>query len=251
MAKAIAKKGPPRKSRRKRLPHSSASGRPEFAPSEEDWKRIEAAYPLLTVADRETITAIVNEYLHNERFERNAPFLDDALKWLKAAEKSATRFWKTTWGGGDSEKGDAIFYAQDYVERHIDDHGLQIPGESKWDALVSIMTNVVAALAIARREVPKEARAGFVEGETWDAMICQLSDFAEAKGFPVGASKGVDKAASSKPSPFVAFIREIQNTFPAVSRRHNASDIAIAEAISVARRKRRARRKAKSPDAAS
>jgi len=66
----------------------------------------------------------------------------------------------------------------------------------------------------------------------------------------VGASKGVDKSTSDRTSPFIGFVRELQNTLPEECRRHTQSDMAIAEAIAAARRKRRNRRKAKSATAA-
>jgi hypothetical protein len=113
------------------------------------------------------------------------------------------------------------------------------------------MTHVVAAFDRAKRELPKDAVAGHVEGQMWDNLVCQLTDFAEQRGYPVGASKGVDKLSSDKVSPFIGLMRELQNTFPVECRRHTASDMAIAEAIAAARRKRRTRRKANSTTGAS
>ncbi len=108
------------------------------------------------------------------------------------------------------------------------------------------MTHVVAAFDNAKRELPKEAIAGFVEGQMWDGLVCSLTDFAEQRGYPAGASKGANKSAKEKTSPFIGLVRELQNTFPRECRRHTASDMAIAEAIAAARRKRRAKRKANS-----
>ena len=46
-------------------------------------------------------------------------------------------------------------------------------------------------------------------------MICHLTDFAKGKGYPTAApKKGRTKPASFELSPFVAFIRELQNSFP-------------------------------------
>ena len=85
----------------------------------------------------------------------------------------------------------------------------------------------------------KEADAGFVrfvEGKSWDAMVRQLSDFAEGKGYPTGASKGANKSKSGKPSDFVAFVRELQRTFPKKYQHHMTSDDALAKAIGAARK---------------
>jgi hypothetical protein len=76
--------------------------------------------------------------------------------------------------------------------------------------------------------------------------VCRLTDYVEERGYPSGASKGVDKSASGATSEFVALVRELQRLFPEECRRHTASDPALAEGIAVARRKRRATRKNKS-----
>ena len=107
------------------------------------------------------------------------------------------------------------------------------------------MTHVVAAFAIAKRALENEARAGFVEGQLWEELVCRLTDFADQRSYPGGASKGVDKSTSGRTSPFIGLVRELQNTFPEECRRHTQSDMAIAEAIAAARRKRRNQRKAK------
>ncbi|MGI8568509.1 MAG: hypothetical protein ACR2KT_05305 [Methylocella sp.] len=240
-----SKKGPPRKSRRARLPTSFMAGCFDFEPSEEDWRRIEAAYPFLTHGDRDEISRMATEYLLFAPFESRAPFLDDSMAWLADLEKAADKFWKA----GNKrpvteEKQLAATYARCFVERNIRHWAL--PRGNEWSVLMGIMTHVVAAFDIAKRELPKEAVAGHVEGQMWDNLICQLTDFSEQRGYPLGASKGIDKSSSDEPSLFIGFVRELQQTFPAECRRHTASDMAIAEAIATARRKRRARRKAKS-----
>ena len=234
----------PRRKRKPRLHISSAEGL-TFDPSDDDWSRIDKAYPFLSEADHETITGIANEYLSLAQFELNALFRDDVVAWLEATEKSARTFLESTSG-----EGDTIFYAQNYVARRIDNpalwHELRSVGNvtlAHIEHLRTILGSAVSTFATAKSDISKKVApgfVGFVEGESWDAMICHLSDFAKGKGYPATASKGVDKVASFKTSPFVAFIRELQNTFPVELRRHSASDIAIAEAISVARRKWRA-----------
>jgi hypothetical protein len=224
------------------LPVSSAEGI-TFDPSDDDWKRIEKAYPDILEADHETITHIANEYLLRAQFEGNAPFLVDAMAWLETTEKSAKTFWGSTCGEGGSCKDDATFYAQNYVARQIDHPAFKGSDAAKWCELVTILTSVVSAFGIARRDMPKEAAVGFVEfveGESWVAMIFRLTEWAKSKGLPTSASKGANKSKSGTPSPFVVFIRELQNTFPVELRRHSHSENAIAQAISVARQKDKA-----------
>jgi hypothetical protein len=241
MTKAIVKKGPPRKSRRKRLPVSSMGAWPRFEPSESDWTRIAAAYPYFGTDDRAHISKLANEYLYWEGFERSAPFLDDAMAWLKKARKAAKAFSEAL-----DEGGDAVFYTRHYVATNMRHHLFEPEGPLDWSGLSSLMTFFRGALVQAETEIPKEARVGLVEGECWEMMVRKLTDYAESQGYPTGASKGVDKTVTPNTSDFVALVREIQNTFPPERRRHTASDVALAQAISEARRKRR---KAKSAGA--
>jgi hypothetical protein len=241
---ARAKRGNPRKSRLPRLPVSFGAGSFEFEPTEDDWRRIETAYPFLSPADRDEISRIATNYLLHAPCESSAPKMAYAMAWLDDGKKAAEAFLNAwhKWPSAD-EKAFAANYAQCLVEHHIGHRFL--PEGNEWYALFGIMTHVVAAFGFAKRELEEGARAGFVEGQEWDELVCQLTDFAEQRGYPVGASKGVDKSTSDMNSPFVGLVRELQNTFPEVCRRHTASDMAIAEAIAVARRKRRNRRKAK------
>jgi hypothetical protein len=246
----ITKRGPSRKSRRARLPTSFMAGSFDFEPSEEDWRRIEAAYPFLAPSDRDDIARMATDYLLVEPFESRAPFLDDAMAWLDKTGKAAKIFWEAAYKRpGTESKELAAIYAQGLVERNIRHRAL--PRSNEWCVLSGIMTHVVAAFDIAKRELPKDVAAGHVEGQMWDNLVCGLTDFADQRGYPFGASKGVDKSSSAKSSPFIGLVRELQNTFPAECRRHTASDMAIAEAIAAARRKSRARRKAKSAARAS
>lgn len=232
MPKERAKKGPPRKSRRKRLPISSAGGWPKFEPSESDWTRIAAAYPYLDADDRPQIVALANEFLKLEPFERNAPFLDDAMKWLRKARKAAKEFHEIL-----GVEGEAASYARDHAARNVNHRLFEPEGPMDWSGLSSFMTFFRSALLKAEIEIPKEARVGFAEGEAWEKMVRKLSDYCESRGYPTAASKGENKSAHHKTSPFVAFVREMQGAFPPECRRATGSDIALAEAITVARRK--------------
>jgi hypothetical protein len=89
---------------------------------------------------------------------------------------------------------------------------------------------------------------GFVEGRNWDELIWKLSEFAKKEKLPVGVSKFSDP---SEASPFVRFVRELQHTFPREFQRHEVSNAALTEAITVARRTTKralAARKVKSAD---
>lgn len=236
-----AKRGTMRKSVRKRLPTSGGSWGAEFAPTEDEWLLIERAYGRTIDGEtRARIVDAVKDYLLNEPFERNAPFVEDAIAWLDKVERAAATFWRATYKAEDGSNREAMWSAQSAIEEHIRSAGLGTT--SQWHELILVMTDVVAAIRLARRELAADAGVGFVEGDSWQSLVVELTSICAGKRLPTGASKGLDKTSSDEPSPFVRMFRAVQALFPEASRRHQASYMAAAEAISVARRTDRKRK---------
>ena len=225
----------PRKSRAQRLPSSGGVWSTVYVAGLADWQRIEAAYGhALEISARATILGAVKEYLRDAPFETHAPFLRDAMAWLRELEKAARGLNRAMASETHSSKADAAFYAQRVIERHVrDPSGNESP---QWDTLIGNAIAMTAAISLAKREIPKEARIGFVEGESWNAFIRRLTDIVQVFELPYRASKGTDKTPEAEPSPFVRMVRALQLTFPPELRRHNGSYQAAAEAIAKARR---------------
>jgi len=70
-------------------------------------------------------------------------------------------------------------------------------------------------------------------------MIRRLDMALNKQGLPTTVSKGQNKSAHAQRSKYVAFVAELQNTFPVALRRHASSDPALAQAITLARRNKR------------
>jgi hypothetical protein len=135
----------------------------------------------------------------------------------------------------EGKKREASFAAETLIEKHF--AAPFLPTEDSFDALIRVMGEFVTACTFARKELPEYAAGGFEEGQTWNLLICKLTRFASERALPTAASKGTDKSASGRPSPFVAFVRELQNSLREDSRRHFASDVALAAGIAIARRR--------------
>ncbi len=265
---AVSKKaGKPRKSRRVRLPIAVGAGLDvEFTPSAEDWRRIEQAYDReLSPDHRSEIIGFVDRYFRWQPSEAKAPFADDARRYLDQLENTANKFWRVLLershipltGSGDdvhiaerdSIRGVAVGYVQSHVGRFIK----QFRGESDWRGLLDVMQACMPAIMATRQYLDEQVKYGFVEGRNWDELVWNLSEFARARGLPSGVSKSNDPA---KASPFVAFVRELQRTFPERFHRHGSTNAALAEAITVARRQikrlfaRQAAQKTNSPTTA-
>jgi hypothetical protein len=227
-----------RKSRRARLPTSVVRAGLDWSPSEDDWRRIESACPFLKPEDRPALQAIMTDAVIRSPLETAAPFVNDAKSWLTQIEKAATNFLLVAQGTSARDQArDAANYAEDKLNDRL---ATLVGCGSSWTHVVLAMTDIVVAISRAKDDV-NAAPKGFAEGDVWDEMICALTDFAASRKYPTAAPKGTDKAKNASTPLFVVLVREIQESFPEDCRRHGQSDIALAQAISVARRGRSAR----------
>jgi hypothetical protein len=166
-------------------------------------------------------------------FESAAPFADDAQAWLGDV-RSKTNALLTSLEPSPSQRK-AAFFVQRLITENF--RGGQASGPDKWDQIVMYVAAFVAATDLAAGELSKGVKGGgFVEGYAWRELIRKLRRFCEARSLPTGASKGLNKSRRDEPSPFVAFVYQLQLAFPDEFRRHNFSYEALATAIAEARR---------------
>jgi hypothetical protein len=215
-----------------------------FNPTAADWARIEAAYGYtLSEADRSVIACHVACYLRNEPQERFAAFADDAAKWLDSVHDAADillrkLIWRDgpgTTSASDWERGCA--YGRMLLGINLTQEPFSEWAPDKVDRLHGIVSQVIKACITARKDLAVHAEGGEREGWFWDHLIRELTAFAKQRNFPTGVAKGADKQKTVHASPFVGFVREIQGILPEQARRHMSSDAALAQAISVARRR--------------
>ncbi|MCX7310276.1 MAG: hypothetical protein NTV56_00760 [Alphaproteobacteria bacterium] len=244
---ANSKRGQQRKSRRVRLPIAVGGGRDrEFTPQESDWQRIEQEYGCqLSAEARAEIAGIVERYFLWQPGEAMAPFADDARRYLDQIQKSADQFWRVLLershtpmtGSGDdahiAEKDSIRGVGVGYVQSHLGRFIKQFGSGPDWRGLLNVMQATMPAIMATRQYLDEQTKLGFVEGRAWDELVWRLSELAKQHGLPNGVAKSDDP---TKASPFVALVRELQLTFPDSFRRHGASNAALAEAITVARR---------------
>jgi len=231
----LPKNESPRKSRLARLGFSPASHRTDPHLSDNDWKKLTTACPFLRAEDQKAIFDIAIIYLLFAPAESHAPSLRDAEQWLNRNAR-ATKAYLEVILKSLAPSNAAIQYARFMVEQHIGHASL--PEGEEWSELAKILMYLETAFERAGHELRRSSASGFQEGTQWEEMICRLTDFAKQQGYPTAAPKDVDKAKGSRTSPFVILVRELQSLFPAYLRRGTGSDIALAQAISVARQKR-------------
>ena len=183
--------------------------------------------------DREQLVGIVDDYFGMQPFEGAAPFADDAQAYLKNVRAKANAFSRCL--VPPPSRREAAFFVQRLITQRF--HGGQQSGPDKWDEVIHFISAFEAASRLAAEELPKHVEGrGFVEGYAWRGLIRELDRFCRERSLRVGASKGSNKSRRREPSPFVAFVYELQRAFPDKFRRHNFSHEALAKAIATARR---------------
>lgn len=113
------------------------------------------------------------------------------------------------------------------------------------DYLQSFSAAVSSFVSACDRALEDMARSSgmdwWLEGWCWDVWINTLTKIAQEHHLPTGVRKDTDKNKTGKPSPFVAFVRQLQAYIPSEHRRATHSTGAQAEAISTARTKPKSR----------
>ena len=228
-----------RASRRKRLPYALVSETLDFKPTEANWDAMESAYhhPLAD-DDRKEIVEVVKSYFSFALSERNASYVGDSVKWLAKVRKTAEVarnamevFSKELFPDEQlkTENG-AEFHARFLIERHLKEQR-RLP-ESTMEDVQDMLIDFLDAIALAAKELEESTFKGHVEGRAWNGLIIGLTQWFAGKGRPVKASKDT----RAKPSAFVAFVWQLQLTFPKEYQLHMTTEDALATAMGVARK---------------
>jgi hypothetical protein len=230
---ASEKRGNPRKSRRARLPSASYVGRTRFAPSDEKWRRIEKALGYrITSEDADELTQVVDRYFDMHPFEAAAPFVSDAQAYLQSVITKGHEFLSTL---QPPDSNEAAFNAQRLIVNSLPRQRRK--GAVALHEFVMAIHEFMAACEAAKKKLQKlarvRARRTFVEGAAWRELVRKLTRFCRKRSLPTTVSK----ARAVPPSTFVAFVFELQRTFPEKFRRYNSSYAALATAIVDSRRR--------------
>ena len=236
-----------------KLPIASADGKPRLKISEGDWKRIEKAYGhALTKPLRPKICDATREYLEWDELEKAAQRTSEAEVKINAVKAAASKFRDAIFRRPRNIARDADFFARRLIGKHL---GLSFQGR---DGLQNLLLKIERDISDAcdrafdifdacdRALHDLQEENGFRDGETWGLWIRKLTKILKAHQLPTEVRKDTVKNLTGKPSPFVAFVRELQACVPEEYRRSQPysaeapANIALSEAIYRARRVRKA-----------
>ncbi len=216
--------GARRKSRRKRLPVSSAGVSLRWEPTENDWFRLGQAYDVeFQDSLRNLITGAVQEYIDWETFE-GADLADDFQAKLATARDLARRLQEAVDDFGDGGSLVAPHWRR----------ACPLPEAPRFESAISL---VYRALSDTLNSLNEDDAPAFAQGDAWSQLVVDLGIILREAGMKVTASKG----ATKRPSQFVSFFSSLQLTLPENLRRHSTDDglkLAISEALSILRRKK-------------
>ena len=213
------------------IPIASVSGGdPKLTITGQHWQRIQDTYGNELSPDlRKEIYEATISFLRFVPTERAAQPILFARTKITQIIKTAQALQKAIFKYPQSDAGDATLHANHLINRCFD-HPL-VKNRDKLGFIGTLMTSLAVACEGAFITLDDPANRGRRKGETWENWVRKLTEIFKAHRLPTAARKDTDKNKTGKPSPFVAFIQELQKCFPAEFRRSTQSDEALAKSI--------------------
>jgi hypothetical protein len=195
------------------------------------WGEIEQAYGRpLPEEVRKSIVSAVHALMNDGAIEQNALFATAANERIREIRHSARQLKSTlntrTLPDHNNERALLLLIGKE----------IKRLGPPRSDLRESAMMAGRIVIACDTLLAKLTAGLGFQEGEAWKHFIRVMTEICDKAGLPTGASQSRDKRSDNKPSPFVAFISEIQKRLPSDIRRHDRADpTSLAKKINEAR----------------
>jgi hypothetical protein len=216
-----------------RIPNYSAEPS-EVKISAGDWKRIEKAYGQSLSSDfRQGIIEVTRLWLAWGSASTGAAQIGKIRSRITRIQKRAKALHEVL-------QGEQPSYARSYADKCIESafYTGRIPkAMSRVNVLTELIKSLDLACAGALKNLDKTEKMVPTDRSRWDLWVVMLGRHLGDNGLPIRVRKDSDK--SSRPSAFVAFVRELQKTLPQEYRRSIQSDEALAQAIARAPRTRR------------
>jgi len=198
----------------------------------DDWKRIEKAYgrPLPGALRNAIIKKTKLWVRFVDIFSKNDQAIADVERRIKRIQKQAQALeiaFRDERPSHSRSFGDLCIesnFSEDLSGQHLGVNALI-------DLIISLDTackNALNYLDRFAKNIPPERTA-------WNQWIGDLIGIMEKRRLPVSARNDSDKQKDDRPSPFVAFVDELQKSLPQKYRQSTQSNFALARAINRAR----------------
>jgi hypothetical protein len=213
-----------------KIPIASGHGSdPELNISDANWSRIERALGIpLSAEARSGIYEATYTFLFLAGSGQNAEPISAARKTVQRVKKSSKNFQGVIFDFPPNVGREAGLYARHLVNYYCDPALKEVGG---LQSVAAQMNLLVAACDRALKHLEDPSIYGLRRGDMWKCWIQKLDAVLLAHNLPTGARKDADKSKTGLPSPYVAFVRELQACLPAKYQRSTQSDEALAKAI--------------------
>jgi hypothetical protein len=200
---------------------------PEVNLNESQWGSIQSAYGIaLSTELRNSVLGTLNGFLRQDQAEARAPYLRDALAAVERIKKSTDVLGKSIDAISDPTGKYALAVVNTCLKRTI-------------SLVPSIAAYSAACAEAAKRLRHDSASCGFREGQAWRSMIWRLLDIAEKFDLPCTVAKpNTRQKTEFRPSPFVKFVKALQDQLPDTHWHPPRTIGALAAAISSVRSER-------------
>jgi hypothetical protein len=193
-----------------------------------EWRGIEAACGwTLSKTLREDIIRVTQEFLTLENVQIDN--VADVKVVLESYDKAASRFFRAIFADPSGQSAASI-HAHDLIESSSNRLGKN--EESLFDAMLTTLRTFHIACNTALKQLRQLQTSSSKSNKAWGLWISWLTEVIDQAGLPSSVSKDLGSKGKSN-DQFTAFVWQLQRCLPEEVRRHTASEVDCAEAITV------------------
>jgi hypothetical protein len=186
----------------------------------------------LNRVERGTLIEATQKYLSAKAIEINSPTVAAIKKHIAKVKKTAGALRQALVATDANSVG---FFAGRAISERLKNRPFsrRIAGQVDSNTVALLMRDVERACDTAARSSIQLQE----QSPSWVRLVHDLESWAQSASLSTKVSKRLQgKAGRLSLSPFVALVKVVQASFPAVYRQHGHSDDALSTAVSVAKR---------------
>ena len=192
-----------------------------------EWRGIEAACGwTLSKTLRDNIIRVTQEFLTLENVQTDN--VSDVKVLLESYDKAASRFFSAIFADASGQSAASI-HAHDLIESSSKGTGKS--EESLFDAMLTTLRAFHIACNTALKQLRELQTSTSKSDKAWRLWISWLTEVIDQAGLPSSVSKDLGSKAKTN-DQFTGFVWQLQRCLPEDVRRHTASEVDCAEAIS-------------------
>jgi hypothetical protein len=197
--------------------------------SDAQWQGMEAACGWdLSKTLRDNILRVTQEFLSLEIYQQTGGNVANVKVVLESYDKAACRFFNAIFADPPGQSA-ASLHAHDLIE--VNSKRLGKSNESLFDEMLALLRAFHIACNSALKQLRELQASTCKSDKAWRLWISWLTEVIDQAGLPSSVSKDLGSKAKTN-DQFTGFVWQLQRCLPEEVRRHTASEVDCAEAIS-------------------